>query len=180
MARQGKMHSSPFHVESRQYKYAIEHEVDTRLLKEEILPTCSFLDKTTLRCSKWNSGYSKCQGHHCAVVEKKFGRNATCDSCGFFFDSVCYRQLKPLNKESTSQDAGFCCYYLSVEQNEKQFRYVRNSCYQYSLSMDIRALKSQVEMKKRSITNLQERIARENIDTAEIESISEKIPTGNI
>lgn len=28
MARQGKMHSSPFHIESQQYMYAVEHEVE--------------------------------------------------------------------------------------------------------------------------------------------------------
>ena len=97
------------------------------------------------------------KSHHCAVINKEFCRKAKCDSCGFCYESVCYRQLTFPKKQKSCQDACYCSFYLSAEQDEKRFRFIRNNCCRYVLTKSIHSTKSHINGKKKSINNLREK-----------------------
>ena len=88
MARQGKMHSSPFHIESQQYMYAVEHEVEPQH-NTKVIPDCEYVDSTKNMCRKWNSGTQKCESYKCMFMNKELRRQATCKVCAYHYKGLC-------------------------------------------------------------------------------------------
>ena len=150
MARQGKYNSSPFHVETAQYKYAIEHEVDSRLVQQSIV-SCDSLDKSKTRCTRWNSGYSKCENHRCLYYNEAKWRLATCEECAFFYETVCFHRNKPGKQVVDYEDARICCFFFPPEKDQRQHALIRSCCVRYSLTQDILGCERRIASKNNYI-----------------------------
>ena len=108
MSRQGRMHGSPFHVETSRYKYAVEHEVEPYPFSKQ-RPNCTYYINTNHSCSLWNSGFSQCNSHKCPYLRDGLRRHGTCLECAFFYNEVCYNNHKPTKTTVSEAEAAFCC-----------------------------------------------------------------------
>ena len=108
---QGKLHGSPFHVESRQYTYAIEHET-VDCYEKESPNACPYFEKNSKRCRLWNSGMQHCIIKSCRFINDEQRAGKTCDSCAYCFQNECFMPLKrnmPPFSQEVAQYCSFCC-----------------------------------------------------------------------
>ncbi len=112
MSRQGKLHSSPFHVESSRYIFAVEKENSGYEPKNEDT-TCEYRHGSV--CRLWNSGYKTCASFKCRYHRESLRRSFTCDDCGFIYNSKC-RHSKTINKKKIPKATGsYCCFFVGKE-----------------------------------------------------------------
>ena len=94
MGRQGKMHSSPFHVETNQYKYAVENEVPS--IKKKIAYDCPNYIVSSGFCRLWNSGGDGlCKEFKCKYYRKSLQCQQICNDCAYSFKGKCEHPKKP-------------------------------------------------------------------------------------
>ncbi len=117
MSRQGKMHGSPFHVETKQYKYAIENENEDYQPKR-IEVDCEFYSHGGYKCLKWNSGSQNCKYFKCRYYLKKHPRKEnsptryiSCMSCKYNSGKKCIHPKKPSSIKLASDEANYCCFF---------------------------------------------------------------------
>ena len=114
------MHSSPFHVESPMYKYAIEHENDHYQPTQDAVK-CNQL-YSGHNCRLWNSGHSKCYSFKCLYHQKNLRRSkATCAMCAHYYDKKCLHGKKPIRENLHTDTATYCCFYLCEADNKTKY-----------------------------------------------------------
>lgn len=149
MARQGKLHSSPFHIESRQYKYAIEHEVEPFPVRPTYAD-CPYLDRNRL-CSLWNSGNLTCNGHKCAFAKNGLRRSCSCEKCAFFFMGSCFEAHKPLRDTVVGSEAEYCTYFIGEEDDPKRYRKIQFLCKRYYFTSLVKSIERQIQSKDKYV-----------------------------
>ena len=125
----GKLHCSPFHVETANYKYAIEHENDD-CQGGVFLIQCQYLSNSTKRCDLWNSGRSKsCAQFGCKYLTlHEHLQASSCLKCAYCFESKCFHPKKPRDIEMQLSEATYCCYFLKEKTDTKLFQRIRRYC----------------------------------------------------
>ena len=150
MARQGKLHSSPFHVETVQYMYAIEHENESEYVPSSE-PVCAFHNRVKRRCEKWNSGYPQCESHRCRYLNSSTRRHAVCSDCAFCYCDKCFHQKAPVNLSPEPEEGSFCYFFCSEHKQPNKFRYVRKNCERLVISQKMKACRTAIKSKKKYI-----------------------------
>ena len=161
MGRQGKLHSSPFHVESPTYKYAVEHEIDARTISYD-LPECAWRDKTKTRCKKWNTGFAKCENHRCPLINMERHRVAQCYECAYCYEEICYHQNVPEKQEFSPSEAEYCCYYLDRCQDPQKYTYIQRQCERFRLSLLSQECRKRIVSKGKYIRQASKEIAAQS------------------
>ena len=158
MARQGRLHSAPFHVENSRYKYAVEHETSD-YIPQQVRVTCECLNSK--KCTLWNSGFSSCLEFKCRKLNKGMARDASCDACAFCYGGHCYHTMFPKGKNSKVEaEAHYCCYFTSMADNKARFEFIRNRCERIAYTRMIGDLKKRETGKRKYIEK-----ARHEIDS---------------
>jgi len=149
MTRQGKMHSSPFHVETSSYKYAIEHENDGYLVTQAPVK-CPHLLRSTNACSLWNSGYEKCMAFKCPYIGGTEQRNTSCQKCAFFYQKKCCNPMRPFRSHPDTKDASFCCFFVG-EENEEQYLKIKKYILRIMYTAEYNQLQQKLCIHQKSI-----------------------------
>lgn len=171
MSRQGKLHSSPFHIESLQYKYAIEHENDGYAIPQRIIQ-CRYRIKSTNACTLWNSGYKYCLAHKCKVVNDH-AHGKPCKECAFFF-SDCKHPNKPLREKAKDNSARYCAFFLDTD-DRPRFVHVRRHIIQTECTAEIKVLKQKITRHKRLIKQCERELSSSEIRPSDIGYLKDKI-----
>ena len=175
MARQGKLHSSPFHIETASYMYAIEHENDGYAIKREATE-CAYVDKSKTRCSLWNSGFGKCFAFKCPYKQSELQRsNAKCGVCAFFYNGKCKQPLNPQPNTEHKDEARYCKYFLSEQEQKERYWAVRKSFYQIMLTRELDGYERRIKAWQRYIKKAKKEIARYEVGTDDYVYLNNKI-----
>ena len=149
MARQGKMHGSPFHVENQFYKYAVEHDGVDNIKSEH--PNCEYWTPGSSVCKKWNVANGKlCKHFVCRFYKTETRRKNICAQCAFCYNLKCKHPKRP-PKEPETNDASFCYYFLGKKDDEKKFNYIRTCLERIALTEEKRNLHSSINSKYKYI-----------------------------
>jgi len=142
--RQGRMHGSPFHVESEFYKYAVEHENEGLPIQHESVK-CGYRNK--FLCELWNSSFGSCQSHRCLYIKRKSLPPKNCVECAFYNNGCCHGKA-PAKKEKT-RVATYCCFYVSEADNPEKYARIRAIIRRIKLSNAIEEAKTQLIRKNK-------------------------------
>lgn len=154
MARQGKMHSSPFHVENQFYKYAVEHDGVDNIKSDN--PKCEYWTPGSGVCKKWNVANGKlCKHFVCRFYKTETRRKNVCAQCAFCYNLKCKHPKRP-PKEPETNDASFCYYFLGKKDDEKKFVYIRTCLERIALTEEKKRLRSGVKSKNKYIRKAKE------------------------
>lgn len=156
MARQGKLHSSPFHVESPRYILAVEKENADYQLKQEI-PDCSHYDLSRKLCRLWNSGNKLCAPYKCRYNNETAQRSASCEDCAFYYEQYCYHVKGPKKDKVALSSARHCCFYVDEEGDKEKYWSIQNGLRSRSVQQQYDNLKSSIKRWEKLIADLQEK-----------------------
>lgn len=170
MARQGKMHSSPFHVESPRYKYAIEHEVTP--IKEQPIK-CPYLNAPANVCLLWNSGLKRCFPYKCKY-NKKDGKPSCCTSCAYCIEDTCFHAKKQKH-ENNPMAATYCAYYLSKETDFDQYKAIQSRLNGERKKQEIAHIEKSIQSTFKYIRYAQQQLQSQELDEEAIDFYKEKI-----
>lgn len=174
MSRQGKMHSSPFHVESSQYKYAIEHENEGYSVCSERVE-CDSLNGKTKYCKLWNIGCISCISWKCAYYNASLRRNASCNECAFYYSKKCFHPKRPLNCKMNIKDGQYCCFYYEIGKNKNRYFFIKNCCERIMLTKLVKDCKNKIESKNLYIRQAEEELHSQKISSDTKAYLSDKI-----
>ena len=174
MAHKGKMTSSPFHVETPMYKYAIEHENGNYKVQENAV-TC---DQLYLghNCRLWNSGHSKCYAFKCLYHQKNLRRSkANCGMCAYYYDKKCLHEKKPMRESLHTNSATYCGFYLCEKDNKK--KYYQVACYERRiyLTEKLDELKQLITKRRKQIKEAEKEMSQAAPDSATYRFLKNKI-----
>lgn len=174
MARQGKMHSSPFHVESPMYKYAVEHENDAYQLQEEVTK-CDHL-YCAQNCRLWNSGHAKCYAFKCLYHQKNLRRSkATCAMCAHYFDKKCLHEKKPMRESLHTNTATYCGFYLCEADNKSKYYQTARQERRLYLTAQLDEQKKLITKRRKQIKEAEKEIRKAAPGSAEHRYLNAKI-----
>lgn len=174
MARQGKMHSSPFHVESSMYKYAIEHENDDCQPVQEIVK-CDYR-YASHNCRLWNSGHSKCYAYKCLYHQKNLRRNkATCAMCAHYFDRKCLHEKKPMHEDLHTNIATYCGFYICEADDKSKYYQITRYERRIYLTEKLDEQKKLITKRKKQIKDAEKEISKVAPDSADYRYLKGKI-----
>lgn len=149
MARQGKMHGSPFHVENQFYKYAVEHDGVDKIKSEH--PNCEYWTPGSSVCKKWNVANGKlCKHFVCRFYKTETRRKNICAQCAFCYNLNCKHPKRP-PKEPETDDASFCYYFFGKKDDEKKFNYIRTCLERISLTEEKHYIERSISKKNKYI-----------------------------
>ena len=132
MPKQGKLHSSPFHVETIQYKYAIEHENDGYVIPTSKVE-CNHKTGKQI-CRLWNSGFKMCTAHKCHYNQLSMRRTGeSCCTCAYYWKKCVHPQCASREKIDATA-AEYCCYLLTEADNQDKYHYIKNSIVRMDLT----------------------------------------------
>lgn len=174
MARQGKMHSSPFHVESPMYKYAIEHENDNCQPTQEAIK-CDHL-YSAHNCRLWNSGLSKCYAFKCRYHQKNLRRSkATCAMCAHYYDKKCLHEKKPMHEALHTNTATYCGFYFcEADDKSKYYQIARYERRKY-LTEQLDEQKKLITKRRKQIKEAEKEMSKVAVDSADYRYLKGKI-----
>ena len=174
MARQGKMHSSPFHVETPMYKYAIEHENDNCQPAQEVI-NCDQL-YATHNCRLWNSGLSKCYAFKCLYHQKNLRRSkATCSMCAYYYDKKCLHEKKPMRESLHTNTATYCGFYLCKENDKSQYYQVARHTRRLYLTAQLDEQKTLITKRRKQTKEAEKEMSKVAPDSADYRFLKGKI-----
>lgn len=162
MARQGKMHSSPFHVESAQYKYAIEHENEGYPIRSEIID-CDALNIKTKHCTLWNTGHRRCVSYKCIYFNTNLRRATDCTTCAFYFEKRCFHPNCPSSNHVDKGVAQYCCFYYGIGKNRNGYFHIKNGCERITLTRLVKDCKRKIKSKNLYIKQAEEELCSPKI-----------------
>lgn len=173
MARQGKMHGSPFHVENQFYKYAVEHDGVDNVKADN--PKCEYWTPGSSVCKKWNVANGKlCKHFVCRYYRAETRRKNICAQCAFCYNLKCKHPTRP-PKEPDTDDASFCYFYIGRKDDEKKFTYIRTCLERIALTEEKNYLTQSIRKKNKYI-----RQATKSLQDAEKDSELHKFYTDKI
>lgn len=173
MARQGKMHSSPFHIESQQYMYAVEHEVEPQH-NTKVIPDCEYVDSTKNMCRKWNSGTQKCESYKCMFMNKELRRQATCKVCAYHYKGLCYRPDNAKQQED-GLEATHCFFFYPKDKNPERYSYIKNYCARFYYTQQVKSHEKQIKSREKSIKECNKELALYTVSEADRSYLEKKI-----
>ena len=171
---QGKMHSSAFHVESAQYKYAVEHETDDCIPKSQLV-NCKYFNSSTKMCSLWNSGKQRCSSHNCLKFNPSLRRQTSCEDCAFYYGQKCFCKKKPPKVQLSTKDAEYCCFYFGEDNNIRKYRYIRQCCERVFYTQIADECLKKIKSKYLIIDQFQTRLQTLRLNRQEVEYLNNKI-----
>lgn len=174
MGRQGKMHSSPFHVESARYKYAVEHELENYAI-QSIPVKCVHRSRESGHCNLWNIKYSSCTPHRCKYYNSALQRTSICSDCAYFYDKKCFHPKRPIRSGVDIDEARYCGYFHGIENGSGFFRAIRNSCKRISLTELTEKYRKKIHSKTLFIRRANEELSNPNISADNKEYLEAKI-----
>lgn len=178
MARQGKMHSSPFHVETPMYKYAIEHENDNFQPAHEAIK-CDQL-YSGHNCRLWNSGLSKCAAFKCLYHQKGLQRaNANCSLCAHYYDKKCLHEKKPICEDLDKGAAAYCCFYICEVDNKSKYYQIARYERRMYLTEQLDEQKNLITKRRRQIKKAEKEMRKTTPDSTEYRYWKENIENRN-
>ena len=172
MAHKGKMNSSPFHVESVTYAYAIEHENSGYNVPEKAVK-CDCLVRSTNACTLWNSGYKNCFAYKCRYGGGIKKRDARCKSCAFYLKK-CRNPKKPQNKQISTEEAAFCCYYIGTGM-EPKYSQIRRCVLRIAYTSEYRTLQSDIDKRNKTIRKFQKELQACDKSSSDYKYLQDKI-----
>ena len=175
MSRQGKLHSSPFHVESAQYKYAVEHESDYNITYDSI--KCDELHARTQYCLLWNSGFIRCSYYKCKYFNVKNQTCSNCSECAFFYMKRCFHPKCPVKNSLRKNEAPYCCYYLSANKDRKKYLAISNYCQRIYLTKLIEEYEKKIRSKRSFIQQAERELRSKNTAIKDKNYLINKIHT---
>ena len=174
MARQGKMHSSPFHVESSMYKYAIEHENDDCQPVQEVVK-CDYR-YAAHNCRLWNSGCSKCYAFKCLYHQKNLRRSkATCAMCAYYFDRKCLHEKKPMHEDLHTNTATYCGFYICEADNKSKYYQIARYERRIYLTAKLDEQKKLIAKRRKQIKEAEKEMGKVAPDSADYRFLKRKI-----
>ena len=166
MAHKGKMTSSPFHVESPMYKYAIEHENDNYKMSPDAVK-CNQL-YSAHNCRLWNSGLSKCAAFKCLYHQKNLRRSkATCAMCAHYYDKKCLHEKKPMREDLHTDTATYCCFYLCEADNKSKYYQVARYERRIYLTAQLEEQKKLITKRRKQIKEAEKEMSKVAPDSAD-------------
>ena len=178
MARQGRMHSSPFHVESPQYKYAIEHENKGYPTYSETV-SCDQLHLKTKCCRLWNAKQCgrRCLHYKCAYHDTTIQRDAACVGCAFFYNKRCFHFKCPFTTKVDVNSGRYCSFYLSAEEDRQKYQFIQICCERIMLTRLVKECKKKLKSKNLAIGTARREIQNPNLSKDDKLYLSKKIHT---
>lgn len=173
MARQGKMHSSPFHIESQQYMYAVEHEVEPQH-NTKVIPDCEYIDSTKSMCRKWNSGTQKCESYKCPFIHEDLRRQASCKACAYHYKGLCYRPDNA-KQQADGLEATHCFFFYPKDKNPERYNYIKNYCARFYYTQQVKSHEKQLKSRERSIKECNKELALNSISESDRRYLENKI-----
>ena len=162
MGRQGKMHGSPFHVESPQYRYAIEHEYTIQSTPVK----CDNLSERSGHCNLWNIEYTSCTSHRCKYYRVDLQRTNTCLDCAYSYEKKCFHPKHPIKNRFDVNAAHYCSYFYGLETGEEYFYVIRNFCKRIALTKLVESHQQKIQSKTRYIHRAKEKLSDPKITAA--------------
>ena len=157
MGRQGKMHGSPFHVETQFYKYAVEHDGIDNIKSEN--PKCEYWTPGSGVCKKWNVANGKlCKHFVCHFYKTEMRRKNICAQCAFCYNLKCKHPKCPTD-EPVSDDASFCYYFIGKRDDEKKFVYIRSCLERIALTEEKLYIERSIRKKNKYIKQAQHSVS---------------------
>lgn len=183
---QGKLHSSPFHIETSNYKYAIEHESD-EYKRGTFLINCQYLVPSTNHCTLWNSGRSKsCAQFGCNyLTQHEHLKPLSCIPCAYCFENRCFSPKRPQDFPIQLSEASYCCYFLKEKTDTELFQRIRKYCKRLyyteqliACQNEISAIKNEIQVKQLNIDisrNTTSESRLEHQETSKLTALTEKL-----
>ena len=173
MARQGKMNSSPFHIETRAYKYAVEHENEGYQILEK-QNDCTFYSAKTEHCTLWNSGYQLCNKHRCRFRISGLRRLGNCASCAYCYKG-CQHPKKPLKDSVKGEKASFCAFFVTKQMDSRKYHALHDCAERIVLSSELKRARKIVKSGNRFIKQSQNELGKMEVGTASYQSLVAQI-----
>lgn len=167
MGNKGKMSHSPFHIESAQYKYAVENENNDITLKPKKID-CEYHSHTGHRCTKWNSGTQDCKAFKCLYHRKQKRENITCADCGFYMGNKCFYPSCPNGATISLTEASECGLFLGKKENASRYAQAQRLCLRVYLTEKIGISRRRIKDLKRTIKSLSSLMQAENASEADL------------
>lgn len=176
MARQGKMHSSPFHIETASYKYAIEHESDDCVSRSSAID-CKHI-VSNHNCNLWNSGFTKCMSFKCRHYQKIMQRvDARCSLCAFYFEKNCHHPHKPLKDKAKGDAALYCCFYICETEKSTKYHRIASDEHRHYLKVQLDIQRKVVARRQKQISDAEKEMLKLDPSSTEYAYLQTKIAT---
>jgi len=171
VARQGKFHSSPFHIENWAYKYAVEHENGDFAVPHEVIQ-CENRVNSTNGCKLWNSGLQTCMPHKCPVLNG-VQCSRECGQCAYYY-SECKHPKRPIRGKIIGTEASYCAFYIGQD-DKKRFQAIRRTIIRLDYTNELDTLKKRLKKRAKYIRECEKELLTCDMQSSDYLYLKDKI-----